>query len=51
MAMIVTASSTHTIAQTATNNHPSGIGLMPGKRLDRAHSFRASRPKWNITQK
>jgi hypothetical protein len=28
-AMIATASSTQTIAQTATNNHPSGIGLMP----------------------
>ena len=39
--MIATASSTQTIAQTATNNHPSGIGLMHQEMLVTPRSFPA----------
>jgi hypothetical protein len=47
-AMIASASSTQTIAQTATKSHPSGNGLPSGngfisvKRLDAPNSFLAS---------
>ena len=34
MIAIASAISTQTTAQTATKNHPSGNGLIPGKRLD-----------------
>ena len=50
-AMIATASLTHTIAQTATTNHPSGIGLIPGKRLDGPRSFPTCPENRNLTQK
>ncbi len=50
-AMIASASSTQTIAQTATKNHPSGTGLIPGKRLDAPDSFLAAATTVNIPQK
>ena len=39
MIAIASAISTQTTAQTATKTHPSGNGLIPGKRLARVHSF------------
>src|SRR4249919_688657 len=39
MIAIASAISTQTTAQTVTKNHPSGNGLIPGKRLDEPSSF------------
>ena len=43
MIAIASAISTQTTAQTATKTHPSGNGLIPGKRLDWPRSFPARR--------